>query len=147
MSVDDFGNWDPGPLERGERLFIDTGENREVAVIDYSLTEDRYIVSYREAGEVLTTHVMQRGMSDLLVFPILFAYRHWLELELKALITLGIGDRDGHSMARVSSGAAGPNPGASETGDPACRDPPRRTSPSPFRRGRGLGPGRQQRRD
>lgn len=79
---------DQGPLEPGERLF-DTGEYREMAMIDYSLTEDRYIVSYREAGEVLTTHVIQGGMSDLLVFPILFAYRHWLELELKSLITLG----------------------------------------------------------
>ncbi|MBA3422876.1 MAG: hypothetical protein H0U12_13475 [Thermoleophilaceae bacterium] len=89
MSLDDFGTWDPGPLEPGERLFIDTGEHRDMAAIDYSLTEDRYVVSYREAGDVLTTHVTQGRMSDLLVFPILFAYRHWLELELKALIALG----------------------------------------------------------
>jgi hypothetical protein len=89
MTVDDFGNWDPGLLEPGERLFIDTGKQRELAMIDYSLTEDRYILSYREAGEVLTTQVMQGEMADLLVFPILFAYRHWLELQLKSLITLG----------------------------------------------------------
>ncbi|TML00267.1 MAG: hypothetical protein E6G34_01905 [Actinobacteria bacterium] len=89
MTLDHFDNWDPGPLEPGERLFLDTGKHREMAMIDYSLTEDRYIVSYREAGEVLATHVMHSGMSDLLVFPILFAYRHWLELELKSLITLG----------------------------------------------------------
>src|SRR4051812_40530080 len=56
MTVDDFGNCDAGPLEPGERLFIDTGRHREMAMIDYSLTEDRYIISYREAGEVLTTH-------------------------------------------------------------------------------------------
>lgn len=89
MGVDDFGNWDPGRLETGERLFRDTGEHMEMAMVDYSLTEERYIASYREAGEVLATDVMQDGMSDLLVFPILFAYRHWLELELKSLITLG----------------------------------------------------------
>lgn len=89
MSFDEFANFDPGPLESGERLFIETGQPREIAMIDYSLTEDRYIISYREAGEVLTTHVMQGGMSDLLVFPILFAYRHWLELQLKSLIRLG----------------------------------------------------------
>ena len=58
-------------------------------MIDYSLDEDRYIASYREAGEVLTTQVLQGGISDLLVFPILFAYRHWLELRLKSLIALG----------------------------------------------------------
>jgi hypothetical protein len=84
-----FDNWDPGPLKPGERLFIDTGQHRETAMINYSLTEDRYIISYREAAEALTAHVMQGGVSDLLVFPILFAYRHWLELELKSLITLG----------------------------------------------------------
>jgi hypothetical protein len=89
MTREVFGNWDPGPLEPDERLFSDTGEPREMAMIDYSLTEDRYIVSYREAGEVLTTHVMEGGISDLLIFPILFAYRHWLELELKSLIMLG----------------------------------------------------------
>lgn len=38
---------------------------------------------------MLTTHVMEGGVSDLLVFPILFAYRHWLELQLKSLIGLG----------------------------------------------------------
>jgi hypothetical protein len=94
MSIDYFGNWDPGPLEQGERLFIDTGEYREMAMIDYSLTEARYIASYREAGEALTNPVMQGGISDLLVFPILFAYRHWLELQLKSLITLGQRWRD-----------------------------------------------------
>jgi hypothetical protein len=57
MTFDDFSNWDPGPLEPGERLFIDSGEYREMATIDYSLTEARYIVSYREAGDVLTTHI------------------------------------------------------------------------------------------
>jgi hypothetical protein len=94
MSIDYFGNWGPGPLEQGERLFIDTGEYREMAMIDYSLTEARYIASYREAGEALTTHVMPGGISDLLVFPILFAHRHWLELQLKSLITLGQRWRD-----------------------------------------------------
>src|SRR4051794_7302699 len=32
---------------------------------------------------------MQGEIADLLVFPILFAYRHWLELQLKSIITLG----------------------------------------------------------
>jgi hypothetical protein len=108
MSLDDFGSWHPGPLEPGERLFIDTGDYREMAMIDYSLTEVRYIVSYREAGEVLAAHVTQGGMSDLLVFPILFAYRHWLELQLKSLITLGqhwrgenIEPTHGHKLASL----------------------------------------------
>jgi hypothetical protein len=64
MSVDDSGNSDPGPLEPGE-WFMETGESRELAMIDHSLSEARYIVSSREAGEVLTTHVTQGGMSDL----------------------------------------------------------------------------------
>jgi hypothetical protein len=73
----------------GERLFIDVGQRGESAMIDYSLTEDRYIISYREAGEVLTAHAMPGGISDLLVSPILFAYRHWLELRLNSLLRLG----------------------------------------------------------
>lgn len=89
MSTDEFGNWDPGPLESGERLFIDAGGPREIALIGYWRDESRYIESYREAGEVLTTHVLQDGIADFLVFPILFAYRHWLELRLKSLIVLG----------------------------------------------------------
>jgi hypothetical protein len=47
-----------------------------------------YIASYREAGDVLAQTIIQQGPTDLLLFPMLFAYRHWLELELKALITL-----------------------------------------------------------
>jgi len=89
MTVDDFGNWDPGPLEPGEKLFVGAGEAHEIACVDYDLTEARYIASFREAGEVLTTHVLNGGVQDLLVFPILFSYRHWLELQLKWLITVG----------------------------------------------------------
>lgn len=94
MTVDEFGNWDPGPLQPDEKLFIDMGRHAEMACLDYDLSEGRYIVSFREAGEVLTTYVMQHGMQDLLLFPILFSYRHWLELQLKSLIALGARWRD-----------------------------------------------------
>jgi hypothetical protein len=89
MSTDEFGNWDPGPLPPDERLFIDNGEPHELALGGYDLSESRYIISFREAAEVLSTYVVTKGMHDLLLFPILFSYRHWLELQLKSIIALG----------------------------------------------------------
>lgn len=48
MSADEFGNWDPGPLEPDERLVISTGLPTELGHLDYSVTEEGYIASFRE---------------------------------------------------------------------------------------------------
>ncbi|MCH8966310.1 MAG: hypothetical protein IID43_01405 [Planctomycetes bacterium] len=48
-----------------------------------------YIVGYKMAGDVLVQRVLQdRQTRDVLVFPIVFLYRHYLELQLKELIGL-----------------------------------------------------------
>jgi len=50
-----------------------------------------YIIGYRDAAEVLNRHVLEnRGKgSDTLVYPIIFLYRHYIELQLKSLIKYG----------------------------------------------------------
>ncbi len=49
-----------------------------------------YLMGYRRAGEILSEYVIQnrRGM-DYLIFPIVFNYRHFIELVLKDIIKYG----------------------------------------------------------
>jgi hypothetical protein len=77
------------PLHAGESLFVEGGALGDIACIDYDVSEQRYISSFLEAGNTLSYQAIHGGIQDLLVFPVLFAYRHWLELRLKSLIVLG----------------------------------------------------------
>jgi hypothetical protein len=43
---------------------------------------------YKTAGDVLVQHLAQHGRNDALVYPILFGYRQYLELRIKALVVL-----------------------------------------------------------
>jgi hypothetical protein len=45
-----------------------------------------YIHAYFEAATVLANTSLKNGVKDLLFYPILFNYRHYLELHLKSLI-------------------------------------------------------------
>lgn len=48
-----------------------------------------YVLGYRLAAEVLVTHVAETGHhQDTLVYPFLHCWRHYVELQLKVLITL-----------------------------------------------------------
>ena len=52
---------------------------------DYAYSE-----GYRLAARIVTDHVIQHSMeADFLVYPILFLYRHNVELQLKRLIPMG----------------------------------------------------------
>lgn len=49
-----------------------------------------YAEGYRRAGQILADHVIQnRWDTDFLVYPIMFLYRHNVELQVKRLIPLG----------------------------------------------------------
>lgn len=89
-SVDAFGNYDPGPLAPDEQLLIEDGAPEETAFLSLYLSRTGYILSFREAADSLVTASMTQGANDLLVLPILFSYRHWLELQLKDLVILGM---------------------------------------------------------
>jgi hypothetical protein len=100
MDSDDPNSWHSTPLKPGERLFVEFGGPGEIALAAYDLSETRYILSFREAAEALSANALtRRGVPDLLLFPILFAYRHWLELQLKAIIQLGYRWRDEEAVA------------------------------------------------
>jgi hypothetical protein len=49
-----------------------------------------YADGYKEAAEIVVGHaISRRAANDTLVYPILFLYRHYLELRLKELIASG----------------------------------------------------------
>jgi hypothetical protein len=51
-------------------------------------------LGYKEASDVLIAHLAQYGRNDGLVYPIIFGYRQYLELTIKAL-TLIVNRLDG----------------------------------------------------
>jgi hypothetical protein len=49
-----------------------------------------YAAGYIEAADLLVRHIEEQGAGqDMLVYPVLFLYRHYLELEIKDLIRKG----------------------------------------------------------
>ncbi len=74
-----------------ETLFKTDGVLENTACLNYSSDPDRmYADSYREAADFLSQNVnssLQR--IDLFVYPVLFLYRHHLELLLKLIIKKG----------------------------------------------------------
>jgi len=49
-----------------------------------------YVIGYKEAGDILVKDVAERrGRADTLIFPIVFLYRHYIELRLKSLLKDG----------------------------------------------------------
>jgi hypothetical protein len=56
---------------------------------DWSKTLGLYAFGYKEAADVLVRNIVKRNAGqDLLVYPVMFLYRHYLELEIKNLIFL-----------------------------------------------------------
>jgi hypothetical protein len=43
---------------------------------------------YKKASDILVQHLGQHGRNDALVYPILFGYRQYLELRIKALVVI-----------------------------------------------------------
>ena len=51
---------------------------------------DLYATGYKDAGDILAEHVFETPHdADVLVYPITFLYRHYLELRLKEMIVAG----------------------------------------------------------
>ena len=77
--------------QKGDKLFIEGDDWYYVACLnDQRDNLGLYIVGYKEAGDILVKHVVEnRRHHDSLVFPIVFMYRHYLELRLKQLIRDG----------------------------------------------------------
>ena len=46
----------------------------------------QYTMGYKEAGDLLLQNTLGGGRQHVLVFPIIFMYRHYIELQLKEII-------------------------------------------------------------
>lgn len=75
--------------EPGERLFeLNPDEFDGIACVNFSADEwEGYAEGYHRAGRYLADRVCQTGRDqDFLVYPIIFCYRHALEVRLKQLL-------------------------------------------------------------
>ncbi|PIP49125.1 MAG: hypothetical protein COX14_00950 [Chloroflexi bacterium CG23_combo_of_CG06-09_8_20_14_all_45_10] len=48
-----------------------------------------HIIGYKEAGDILLRYALEKGRQNVLVYPVMFLYRHYIELQLKEIIING----------------------------------------------------------
>jgi hypothetical protein len=84
------------PFTKGDVLFrsISVGEGEgqawETNAWVRGATDYAYAEGYRRAARLLADHVIQKGWdTNFLIYPIVFLYRHNVELQLKRLIPAG----------------------------------------------------------
>ncbi|MHC1751423.1 hypothetical protein [Humidesulfovibrio sp.] len=89
-SIFDPNEW-PYSLElpgKEDNFFAKEGNWQSNACVNW--THDKftlYSMGYKEAADTLVKHIDETGRKqDILVYPILFLYRHYLELMLKTII-------------------------------------------------------------
>lgn len=109
-SIDDLLGGETRKLKVNDQLFIEAEDWWMNACLGwhYDPTE-LYIVGYKEAGDSLVSSVANRdGAADSLIFPIVFLYRHYIELRLKSLLHDGnrLLDREyqqksGHQLSKL----------------------------------------------
>ncbi len=78
--------------KKGDQLFKEIVGDWHTACL-WPLKEDmwlNYIIGYKEAADILVEYAKKTSINrDTLVFPIVFLYRHYLELQLKSIIKDG----------------------------------------------------------
>lgn len=79
-------NW--GWPEKNDNLFVAGDDWKNNACLNWSHSEwELYTIGYKEAADNLSRNIMQSGTDqDTLIYPIVFLYRHYLELVLKSII-------------------------------------------------------------
>ena len=91
--TDEFANHDEEDLawpEKGDLLFTSGDDWWHNACLDRFPNWELYTIGYKTAADVLVEYVKgSRRDQDVLVFPVVFLYRHYLELCLKRLIEWG----------------------------------------------------------
>jgi hypothetical protein len=80
----------PWPQE-GDQLFTSNGDWWHNACLNFVHDNgELYVDGYKRAADILVEYVLRNRMYiDLLVYPIIFLYRQYLELRLKELIQHG----------------------------------------------------------
>ncbi|MFA4903939.1 MAG: hypothetical protein WC600_14495 [Desulfobaccales bacterium] len=78
--------------QKGEQVFKEIVGDWHNACL-YPLKTDmwlNYLIGYKDAADILVEHVKETSKNlNVLVFPIVFLYRHYLELQLKMIIKDG----------------------------------------------------------
>jgi hypothetical protein len=77
------------PLATTDVLVGEEGPWQANACVQWSVEQDMQAEGYRIAAERLADHAPQWHEQDFLLYPIVFLYRHYVELRLKNLIALG----------------------------------------------------------
>lgn len=92
--IDDPATREMRRLTADDQLFIGADDWWMNACVNwYHDPTEAYISGYKEAGDTLVNSVADRsGSADTLFFPIVFLYRHYIELRLKSLL------HDGHRL-------------------------------------------------
>ncbi|NOT91644.1 hypothetical protein [Ferruginibacter sp.] len=82
--------WKSPLLEKGDKLFrSDCSDMRNNAILDYEESHRFavYNLGYFDAAELLVmSYIKEERAKDLLVYPIIYLYRHSIELKLKEFI-------------------------------------------------------------
>lgn len=84
-SIEDQLHW---PREN-QKIFTepDTKKYQQLSCIDYRGKDHRYVMGFAKAGAVLADAMLRSGHDlDILVYPMLFSFRHAVELELKLIL-------------------------------------------------------------
>jgi hypothetical protein len=83
-------NDSPWP-RKSDRFFESADDWDHNACVNWLLDGwDLYAVGYKRAGDILVNHIVDTHLEqDMLVFPIVFNYRQYIELQSKQLIRLG----------------------------------------------------------
>ena len=93
-SVDDAFTAGMRRVRTDDLLFVEADDWWMNACVNwYRDPTEVYVCRYKEAGDRLVNSVADRsGTADTLFFPIVFLYRHYIELRLKSLL------HDGHRL-------------------------------------------------
>jgi hypothetical protein len=90
MSAHDLLLGSPPPSKEDVLFRADPNDVRANASLHFPGAGFLYAKGYRTAARLLTKHVIETGTDkNILVFPILYLYRHHIELVLKHLTVIG----------------------------------------------------------
>lgn len=86
--IDDLLNGKIRSPSLGDKLFVEAEDWWMSACLNwYHDPTELYIVGYKKAADSLVDSIANRkGSADSLIFPIVFLYRHYVEIRLKSLL-------------------------------------------------------------
>ncbi|MCL1119092.1 hypothetical protein N7V09_18820 [Shewanella seohaensis] len=86
--IDDLLNGKIRSPSLGDKLFVEAEDWWMSACLNwYNDPTELYIVGYKKAADSLVDSIANRkGSADSLIFPIVFLYRHYVEIRLKSLL-------------------------------------------------------------